>query len=175
MGAGDTLSGKHAFMSTHIAVYPGTFDPLTNGHIDIIQRGLCIFDGLIVAITDNLQKSPLFSVPERRALIEQATKDIASRVTVDTFDTLLVEYVKQKNAQVIIRGLRALSDFEYEFQMALMNRDLDRTVETVFMMPNVRYSFVSSRLVKEVFQFGGDISALVPPNVVEALKAKYPR
>ena len=162
-------------MSSPVAVYPGTFDPLTYGHVDIIQRALCIFDHLIVAIANNPEKSPLFSIPERSELIEKAVKDLAPRITVDSFNTLLVEYVKSKNASVIIRGLRALSDFEYEFQMAIMNRDLDKTVETVFMMPNVRYSFVSSRLVKEVFQFGGDISALVPSHVSEALKAKYPR
>lgn len=162
-------------MSSPVAVYPGTFDPLTYGHVDIIQRALCIFDHLIVAIANNPEKSPLFSIPERTELIKKAMKDLAPRITVDSFNTLLVEYVKSKNASVIIRGLRALSDFEYEFQMALMNRDLDKTVETVFMMPNVRYSFVSSRLVKEVFQFGGDISALVPSHVCEALEAKYPR
>jgi len=162
-------------MSNPVAVYPGTFDPLTNGHVDIIQRALYIFDELIVAIADNPEKSPLFSIAERREIIEKAVQGFSPRVTVDSFNTLLVEYVKRKKAKVIIRGLRALSDFEYEFQMALMNRDLDKTVETVFMMPNVRYSFVSSRLVKEVFQFGGDISALVPSHVFEALKAKYPR
>ena len=156
------------------AIYPGTFDPVTYGHIDLIKRARKIFREVIVAVAHNPGKDPLFTVDERLKFLRQATRGMRG-VTVEDFDGLVVEHARRRGAPVMVRGLRMLSDFEYEFQMALMNRDLDKTVETVFMMPNVRYSFVSSRLVKEVFQFGGDISALVPSHVSEALKAKYPR
>jgi pantetheine-phosphate adenylyltransferase len=155
-----------------VAVYPGSFDPVTNGHLDIITRGLAVFDEVIIAILVNPQKHPLFTVEERVALIREAYKGEA-RVRVDTFSGLLVDYAERVGASVIVRGLRAVSDFEYEFQMALMNRRLDPNIETVFMAPADGYSYVSSRLVKEVFQLGGDVSALVPKLVERRLREKY--
>ncbi|MET0552133.1 MAG: pantetheine-phosphate adenylyltransferase [Vicinamibacteria bacterium] len=155
-----------------VAVYPGSFDPVTNGHLDIITRGLAVFDEVIIAILVNPQKHPLFTVEERVALIREAYKGEA-RVRVDTFSGLLVDYAERVGASVIVRGLRAVSDFEYEFQMALMNRRLDPKIETVFMAPADGYSYVSSRLVKEVFQLGGDVSALVPKLVERRLREKY--
>jgi pantetheine-phosphate adenylyltransferase len=155
-----------------VAVYPGSFDPVTNGHLDIITRGLAVFDAVIIAILVNPQKHPLFTVEERVALIREAYKGEA-RVRVDTFSGLLVDYAERVGASVIVRGLRAVSDFEYEFQMALMNRRLDPNIETVFMAPADGYSYVSSRLVKEVFQLGGDVSALVPKLVERRLREKY--
>ena len=155
-----------------VAVYPGSFDPVTNGHLDIITRGLAVFDAVIIAILVNPQKHPLFTVEERVALIREAYKGEA-RVRVDTFSGLLVDYAEKVGASVIVRGLRAVSDFEYEFQMALMNRRLDPNIETVFMAPADGYSYVSSRLVKEVFQLGGDVSALVPKLVERRLREKY--
>ena len=153
------------------AIYPGSFDPVTNGHLDLIARGARIFDKLVVAVLQNLDKSPLFSAAERAEMLREATREW-SNVEVDLFDGLLVDYVRRRNAQVILRGIRAISDYEYEFQMALMNRRLEASVETVFMMPAERYSYVSSRLVREVAQLGGPIEGLVPPLVVERLKAK---
>ena len=149
-----------------IAVYPGTFDPLTNGHVDIIQRGAALFDRIVVAILVNPEKSPLFSVAER---VEMAGAVFASRpgVEVDTFEGLLVDYARKRRADVIVRGLRAISDFEFEMQMALMNRRLSSTIETVLMMPAESYTYLSSRLVKEVFALGGSIRGLVP-ELVEA-------
>jgi pantetheine-phosphate adenylyltransferase len=149
-----------------IAVYPGSFDPLTSGHVDIIRRGAKMFDRIIVAILLNAEKSPLFTAAERVRLIRDVFKDSPS-VEADTFDGLLVDYVRRQHANVIVRGLRAVSDFEYEMQMALMNRHLSPDVETVFMMPAEQYTYVSSRLVKEVASLGGSVHGLVP-DVVEA-------
>ena len=154
-----------------IAIYPGSFDPLTSGHVDIIERGARIFDKIIVAILANAEKTPLFSERERVAMIEDVFKDNA-HVQVETFNGLLVEYAQRKNATVLVRGLRAVSDFEYEFQMALMNRHLSPSLETVFMMPAEQYTYISSRLIKEVFTLGGEISGLVPPIVEERLRSK---
>jgi len=151
-----------------IAVYPGTFDPITNGHLDIIERGSRLFDRVIVAILGNPEKTPLFSVEERVDLIKESLHALPN-VTVSTFSGLLVDYARSQNARVIVRGLRAVSDFEYEFQMALMNRRLDPGVETIFMMPAEAYSYLSSRLVKEVAFLGGDVSGLVPPPVARAV------
>jgi pantetheine-phosphate adenylyltransferase len=154
------------------AVYPGSFDPITNGHLDIIERGLSVFDEVVIAILVNPEKRPLFTVEERVEIIRKAYAG-NRRVHVDTFSGLLVDYARRVGASVIIRGLRAISDFEYEFQMALMNRRLNPQIETVFMMPAESYSYVSSRLVKEVFQLGGRVSDLVPPVVERRLSEKY--
>jgi pantetheine-phosphate adenylyltransferase len=154
-----------------IAIYPGSFDPLTNGHVDIIERGARIFDQIIVAILANVEKTPLFSEAERVALIQNVFKD-RPNVQVETFDGLLVDYAHRKQASVLVRGLRAVSDFEYEFQMALMNRHLAPEIETVFMMPAEQYTYISSRLIKEVFMLNGQIDGLVPPIVDERLRAK---
>jgi pantetheine-phosphate adenylyltransferase len=157
--------------SKRLAVYPGSFDPLTNGHVDIIERGSRIFDSIIVAVLGNNEKTPLFSVDERVSILKTVFKKRAN-VQVDTFDGLLVEYAQRKQASVLVRGLRAVSDFEYEFQMALMNRHLAPGLETVFMMPAEQYTYISSRLIKEVFMLGGAIEGLVPPLVEERLRAK---
>jgi pantetheine-phosphate adenylyltransferase len=157
-------------MST-LAVYPGSFDPLTNGHVDIIERGARLFDRIIVAILVNAEKSPLFSMAERVDISRAVFKNHPN-VEVDTFDGLLVDYVARRQANVIVRGLRAVSDFEYEFQMALMNRELAPTIETVFMMPAVKYSYISSRLIKEVFALGGKVHGLVPDMVEARLREK---
>jgi pantetheine-phosphate adenylyltransferase len=154
-----------------IAIYPGSFDPLTNGHVDIIQRGSRLFDRIVVAVLVNLEKSPLFTVPER-VDIARSVFEPYTNVEVDTFDGLLVEYARRKQASVIVRGLRALSDFEYELQMALMNRRLNQEVETVFMMPAEPYTYVSSRLVKEVVALGGSVTGLVPSVVESRLRDK---
>lgn len=154
-----------------VAIYPGSFDPLTSGHVDIIERGSRIFDQIIVAILVNVEKQPLFSEKERVQIIQDVFKDTGN-VRVETFNGLLVDYAKQKKASVLVRGLRAVSDFEYEFQMALMNRHLDPGLETVFMMPAEQYTYISSRLIKEVFTLGGEITGLVPPIVEEKLRAK---
>ena len=161
-------------MHTIKAIYPGTFDPLTNGHLDLIERGAKIVDELVVAILRNSEKgTPLFTVPEREEMIFEATRGFRN-VTVATFDGLLVEFARQQGAKAVLRGIRAISDYEYEFQMAMMNRKLDPELETLFMMPAEKYTYVSSRLIKGVFQLGGDVTALVPPLVVERLKAKGP-
>ena len=152
-------------MST-IAVYPGSFDPLTNGHVDIIARGARLFDRIIVAVLVNADKSPLFTTEERVEIARAVFKD-RRNVEVDTFDGLLVDYIERRRAQVIVRGLRAVSDFEFEFQMALMNQRLKPKIETVFMMPAEKYTYISSRLIKEVFSLGGRVHGLVP-NLVEA-------
>lgn len=157
-------------MPERLAVYPGTFDPLTNGHVDIILRGARLFDRIIVAMLVNPEKAPLFTVEERVDTAREVFKDRAN-VEVDTFDGLLVEYARRKHANVIVRGLRAISDFEYELQMALMNRRLSPEVETVFMMPAEAYTYLSSRLVKEIFALGGAITGLVP----EAVEARLHR
>lgn len=154
-----------------IAVYPGSFDPLTNGHVDIIRRGARLFDRIFVAILVNAAKAPLFTVAERVALIKDVFRDMPS-VETDTFEGLLVDYARQKEASVIVRGLRGVSDFEYEMQMALMNRHLSPEVETVFMMPSEQYSYVSSRLVKEVAALGGSTAGLVPAPVERRLADK---
>jgi pantetheine-phosphate adenylyltransferase len=155
----------------HIAVFPGSFDPLTSGHVDIIERGRFIFDKVIVSVLINRNKTPLFTTDERVAMIREVFSGHAD-VEVDTFDGLLVEYAERKGARAIIRGLRAVSDFEYEFQMALMNRRLNHHLETVFLMPAEQYTYTSSRLIKEVFMLGGAISGLVPPIVEERLQQK---
>jgi pantetheine-phosphate adenylyltransferase len=154
-----------------IAVYPGSFDPLTNGHVDIIRRGSRLFDLIIVAILVNAEKRPLFSVEER---VDMAREAFAGEpnVEVDTFDGLLVEFARRRHVNVIVRGLRAVSDFEYEMQMALMNRHLNESAETVFMMPAEQYSYVSSRLVKEVAALGGSVTGLVPEHVEARLKSR---
>jgi pantetheine-phosphate adenylyltransferase len=153
------------------ALYPGTFDPPTNGHIDLIQRGAKLFDHLTVAILNNPVKDPLFTVEERVEMLKESTATLAN-VSVATFDGLMVEFARQQGASAVLRGIRAISDYEYEFQMALMNRRLAPEIETVFLQPAGRYSFVSSRMLKEVFAFGGDVSGLVPPNVLKRLRAR---
>jgi pantetheine-phosphate adenylyltransferase len=153
------------------AIYPGSFDPLTNGHLDLIARGSQIFDELIVSVLLNTEKHPLFSVADRIEMLQQTCKHLQN-VSFDTFDGLLVDYARSKGAKAVLRGIRAISDYEYEFQMAMMNRKLQPELETVFMMPAEQYSYVSSRLVKQVFQLGGKISDLVPPLVEERLRSK---
>ena len=155
------------------AVYPGSFDPLTNGHLDLIERSIKIFDELIVGVLRNPDKQPLFSLEERMEMLQEVTAPLG-QVRVEAFDGLLVEYAARRDANVILRGIRAISDYEYELQMALMNRKLNPRVETVYMMPAETYSYISSRLVKEVHLLGGDIKDLVPPIVVEWLKTKVP-
>lgn len=151
---------------SRLAVYPGSFDPLTNGHVDIIERGARLFDRIVLAILVNLDKSPLFSIEERVAILREVFAS-QPNVEVETFDGLLVDYARRRGADVIVRGLRAISDFEFEMQMALMNRRLDAEIETVFMMPAEQYTYLSSRLAKEVFALGGSVAGLVP-DVVEA-------
>lgn len=154
-----------------IAIYPGSFDPVTNGHIDIVQRGKDLFDEVIVAILYNPGKSALFSVQERMEMLHESMKDLQG-VSFDTFSGLLVDYARSRGAQAILRGMRAVSDFEYEFQLALMNRKLNRDVQTVFLMTGLRWIFTSSSIIKEAASFGGDISDMVPPLVERKLKAK---
>lgn len=154
-----------------IAVYPGSFDPLTNGHLDIIHRATRLFDRVLVAVLENEGKAPLFSVPERMELIARCTQDIEG-AEVHSFSGLLVDFMRRTSASVVVRGIRAVSDYEYELQMALMNRELHAGAETIFMLPAVEYTFVSSRLVKEVFRLGGDVSHLVPASVIEALSVR---
>ena len=161
---------------TSIAVYPGSFDPITNGHIDLVDRTLRIFDRVIIAIATNPDKdNSLFSVKERLEMIQEVFKGDRNRVSVDSFDELLVNYAEKVGAKVIIRGLRAVSDFEYEFQMAMMNRGLKRDLETFFMMTGESYFYLSSRLVKEVAGLGGDVSKFVPKGVLRRLKRKVVR
>jgi pantetheine-phosphate adenylyltransferase len=157
-----------------LAVYPGSFDPLTNGHIDIIERGTHLFDRIIVAVLVNVDKSPLFTTQERVEIVRDVFKG-RPNVEVDTFDGLLVDYLTRRKADVIVRGLRALSDFEAEFQMALMNRRLGPNIETVFMMPAEQYTYISSRLIKEVFSLGGQVRGLVPEIVESRLRDKQMR
>ena len=153
------------------ALYPGTFDPPTNGHIDLIQRGSKLFEHLTVAILNNPVKDPLFTVEERVEMLKESTSALGN-VSVATFDGLMVEFARRQGAKAVLRGIRAISDYEYEFQMALMNRRLAPEIETVFLQPAGRYSYVSSRMLKEVFAFGGDVSGLVPPNVLKRLRAR---
>ncbi|MBI4689393.1 MAG: pantetheine-phosphate adenylyltransferase [Nitrospirae bacterium] len=155
-----------------LAIYPGTFDPVTNGHIDLVKRGLRIFDEIIVAITTAQKKQPLFTIEERLELIKDAVKSFKN-VRVEFFDGLLIDYVKYRKGIAVIRGLRAVSDFEYELQMALMNRRLDLNIETVFMMPSEEYSFLTSTMIKEVASFGGSVKGLVPGVVEKALRRKF--
>jgi pantetheine-phosphate adenylyltransferase len=155
-----------------LAIYPGSFDPVTNGHMDIIKRGLGLFDKIIVAILKNSSKNPLFSIEERMEILKESLKELPN-IEVDTFSGLLVDYATQKKATAILRGMRAVSDFEYEFQLALMNRRLNRKVETVFLMTGLRWIFTSSSIIKEAARFGGDISDMVPPFVNEKLKEKF--
>lgn len=157
-----------------IAVYAGTFDPVTNGHVDLVERSLRLFDKVIVAIAANPKKKPLFSLDERLAMFRAAVRG-KKNVLIEGFDRLLVDYMKEKKAVGLIRGLRAVSDFEYEMQMALMNRRLDSNIETVFLMPSEEYSFITSTIVKEAASYGGDVSSLVPKGVVEKLRLKYRR
>ncbi|MFQ5904330.1 MAG: pantetheine-phosphate adenylyltransferase [Candidatus Binatia bacterium] len=154
------------------ALYPGTFDPVTNGHIDLIKRVRRIFDNLIVAVANNPEKEPLFSFEERRDFLQDVTKGLEN-IQIHSFDGLLVHYARENHVNVIIRGLRAVADFEYEYQMALMNRNLDDSIETVFMMPCEKYSFISSKLIKEVASLGGNVKAMVPDTVEKALKKKF--
>ncbi|HEY6272710.1 MAG TPA: pantetheine-phosphate adenylyltransferase [Terriglobales bacterium] len=154
------------------AIYPGSFDPLTNGHLDLIERGRKIFDELIVAILRNAEKDPLFSVDERRGMLEEMVQRY-DNVRVDTFEGLLVDYAMQQKAKAVLRGIRAISDYEYELQMALMNRKLQPQLETIFMMPAETYSYLSSKLVKEVFRLGGSVRGLVPELVETRLRDKF--
>ena len=152
-------------------IYPGSFDPLTNGHLDLIQRAAKLFDKVIVAVANSDSKAPLFSLSERVELVTLAINNMPN-VESDAFDGLLVDYVERRSGQAVIRGLRAVSDFEFEFQLALMNRKLNERIETIFMMPKDTYTFLSSRIVKEIARLGGDVSAFVPPSVIVALKSK---
>ncbi|MBI1178222.1 pantetheine-phosphate adenylyltransferase [bacterium] len=153
-------------------IYPGSFDPLTNGHLDIIQRAAKLFDRVIVAVASNEAKNPLFTLEERVSLGEQTVSSMQN-VEVDSFDGLLIDYVNRMNGDAIIRGLRAISDFEFEFQLALMNRKLDERIETIFMMPKDTYTFLSSRIVKEIARLGGDVRQFVPECVEAALKERH--
>src|SRR5689334_15025488 len=160
------------FRPMRTVIYPGSFDPLTNGHLDIVSRAARLFDQVVVAVAKNESKSPLFNVAERLGLMRESVTDLPN-VRVDSFDGLLVDYVEQQGGQAVIRGLRAVSDFEFEFQLALMNRKLNERIETIFMMPKDTYTFLSSRIVKEIARLGGDVGAFVPPRVVQALTRKF--
>jgi pantetheine-phosphate adenylyltransferase len=159
-------------MPERIAIYPGTFDPFTNGHLDITERASRIFDKIVVTTARNTKKTPLFNLEERNDFIADATKHLPN-VLIKSFEGLLVDFARNENAVVIIRGLRAISDFEFEFQMALMNRRLNNDISTVFLMPNEKYTYVNSTIVREVAQFGGNVSTLVTPLVAENLKIKF--
>jgi pantetheine-phosphate adenylyltransferase len=152
-------------------IYPGSFDPLTNGHLDVIQRATKLFDRVIVAVAESESKHPLFSLDERLAMVRCSVRELPN-VEADRFDGLLIEYVARRGAEAVVRGLRAVSDFEFEFQLALMNRKLDERIETIFMMPKDTYTFLNSRLVKEIARLGGDVSQFVPAHVKTALKTK---
>ncbi len=161
--------------SPSIAVYPGTFDPITNGHVDIIKRALRLFDRVIVVLAVNAGKNPLFTLEERIDLITQCFSQQNGRIRIDTTDGLIVEYARKQKARAIVRGLRAVSDFDYEFQLALMNRKLERKVDTVFLMTGFRWIYISSSIIKDAAKHGGDISTLVPAHVQAALKEKFGR
>lgn len=154
------------------ALYPGTFDPFTNGHMDILQRATVLFDEVIITIARNSTKKPLFTTEERLEMISKAIASVKS-ASVESFDGLLVNYAREKKAQVIIRGLRMISDFEFEFQMALMNRKLAEEITTVFLMPDEKYTYLSSSIVREIAKLGGDCAPFVPPNIEKILKEKY--
>jgi len=154
-----------------IAIYPGTFDPVTNGHLDILERALKLFDKVVITVARNTTKSPFFTEEERLSLLRQVTKRYKN-VEVDSFQGLLVDYVRRKKATAVVRGLRAMTDFEYELQMALMNRKLDEKMETIFLMPNEKYTYLSSNVVREIARLGGNVSKLVPPVVNKALRRK---
>jgi len=154
-----------------IAIYPGSFDPVTNGHLDVVQRAAKLFDRVIVAVAQNESKVGLFTLPERRELVQAAVSHLPN-VETDTFSGLLVNYAASRQAQAVVRGLRAISDFEFEFQLALMNRKLDENIETIFMMPKDTYTFLSSRIIKEIARLGGDVSQFVPAHVQSALRQK---
>ena len=156
-----------------IAVYPGTFDPITNGHIDIIERASSLFDKLIVAVAPNTQKGPLFSVDERVQMIRESIKGLDNNISVDILEGLLIDYLKKLNAKIIIKGLRVISDFEYEFQMALMNNKLDKNIETLFMMPSEAYTYLSSRMIKELAAFSASLKDFVPLHVEKKLKERF--
>ena len=160
--------------SMRTAIYPGSFDPLTNGHLDVIHRATKLFDRVIVAVALSAAKHPLFSLEERVRMVTKAIKDLPT-VEADSFDGLLIEYVEKRSAQAVVRGLRAVSDFEFEFQLALMNRKLNERIETIFMMPKDTYTFLSSRIVKEIATLGGDVSAFVPAHVRAALNVRLGR
>jgi len=153
-------------------IYPGSFDPLTNGHLDLVERAARLFDRVIVAVAENESKHPLFTLEERRGLVGQSIRHLKN-LEADTFSSLLVQYVEKRGGNAILRGLRAVSDFEFEFQLALTNRKLNERIETIFMMPRDTYTFLSSRVVKEIARLGGDVSAFVPPHVRKALNAKF--
>ncbi len=156
------------------AVYPGSFDPVTNGHCDVVQRGLTVFDKIIVAVAENGTKDPLFTINERLEMLKETFKETPG-VEIDSFDGLLVDYVAKRNADAILKGLRAVSDFEYEFQMALMNRKLNKNIQTVFLMTGLRWIFISSSIIKEAARFGGETRGMVPDFVAEKLKQKFGR
>jgi pantetheine-phosphate adenylyltransferase len=154
------------------AIYPGSFDPITNGHLDVLHRATKLFDRVIVAVANSDSKHPLFTLEERVQMVERATRHLPN-VEADSFDGLLVSYVERRSAQAVVRGLRAVSDFEFEFQLALMNRKLNERIETIFMMPKDTYTFLSSRIVKEIARLGGDVSAFVPAHVRAALAGRF--
>ena len=156
-------------------IYPGTFDPITYGHIDVVGRALQLFDEVVLAIAADSTKKPLFSIEERKAMAEKALVEFGAKVRVTSFEGLLIKYVLSENSRAILRGLRAVSDFEFEFQMALMNRKLDDSIETLFLMPRGAYTYLSSTIIKEIGRLGGDTSAFVPPMVGQALREKYHR
>lgn len=162
-------------MAKKIVIYPGTFDPITYGHLDLIKRALQFFDKVIVAIGENPAKKPLFSIEERIFMVKEALKEVSlnERVEVESFSGLLVDFAREKGASAIIRGLRAVSDFEYEMQLALMNRKLSNSIDTIFLMPSLRYIFLSSSIIKEAAKFGGNIDDLAPQIVVQKLKEKF--
>jgi pantetheine-phosphate adenylyltransferase len=159
-------------MRMRTAIYPGSFDPLTNGHLDVIERAVKLFDRVVVAVAKNEGKQPLFGLDERLEMVQRSIRHLPT-VEADSFDCLLVDYVERRSAQAIVRGLRAVSDFEFEFQLALMNRKLNEKVETIFMMPKDTYTFLSSRIIKEIARLGGDVSVFVPAHVRTALLEKF--
>lgn len=165
-------AGPGKLVPMRTVIYPGSFDPPTNGHLDLVERAARLFDRVVVAVAGNEDKSPLFSLAERCDLVRIAIGHLPN-VSADTFDGLLVDYVGRRGGQAVLRGLRAVSDFEFEFQLALMNRKLNAKVETIFMMPTESYTFLSSRMVKEIARLGGDIGSFVPPHVAEALRARF--